>query len=1409
MSNYTPEQLARVKESGEEAADFNQPYGWSDAISSGPYGLIAAAIGQLPAVRKLQANARAGVARIPSDIVMLGASAPSLVKSGYEAATTDRTFGDSLGTNMFGDEAIAQAGIVGAGKLRERLKALPANQRTRENVDKIQEDIKDDPEVRAALEAGANPVLRGSKAVSNAINESQGLGPVDKETSTDTAIQTIAQSLIPMGGPSALGTKLVEGAASGATRSTLKAILATGEALIPGTVAPTAGRVALNAGVGVGVDQGIRYASGQPSIGTGDAFAAEQLAYSEPEAYEDDDIGALDTEDMMKGSAVLGAAVVGAAVATGKTRRILSQAVEDAVDDSLKNGDVNAPKVFEPQLTAPQRAKADAVSGTAPLSDIIRKANLPKDVEKEAVDDMERAAHSAQSSSVQAAFSGFKSDGRLQGLDIPTHSLDEIRTQFDGLKTEDLDLLSRGLTAKNVIDRRTASMTDLTEEVNKLRNDLAVHRRQGGYGTTAGREIANEMDRKIRVKSANLKKMQDDVDGTRGEVESLTNKQAFETAREFDANPQLKKIEGMFRKVYNDVMQAKVNLGQVDKAEAIKTMQRYPNYMAMLEDDMAGKSFGQKMWMTLKDKGAIKEQGVRTNSTPLNARDVDPNAPRVQTPQSPADALAAYVIDHIQFTTRNDAVRTFARTTENTAMDGRAVSVFKAVDGKSSIRVSDPNIKKFMAAANADKHVVTYVDQGQMHAIRVADPEVARGLMFNSPATLGIFNTSRKVWQQGTTGAFAPWFAIKGALYDSQAINVNRQTGRSFGMIDATLRKALPNSTAIDAILSRVSDPTQYLQQVTAIFNAVSSQAMKNIGQEIGQDLAKRSGFWSGLAKMTGGEEMIARLGTTMVKAHNDSLYGAFVRADMGRTRFMDDPFTTVRSDFSDMLKDFPMSGAVKDTRAALANAYLGTLEAVHNSGKFAFFAQNVSVLEAKYGKGKVPKKEMDKLAYETKTSSGDMAAVAGSPFFQKTYSSVPYSQITVSATAKFMKQLSTDWDHVLPRIFTGVGLPVATSIYIMGQNEETSDWYWNKLPTWERMSTIPVVKPEWWFDYLNGDDKPVKSTDVTLMPIAPELIPIVSPFIAGLRSLGVLGPTAEANSDFRKEAGAALATLTGIAMPPGVNWFSAMTGDKVDPAGVIASVVAGSDVQSDLFQENRAQGLNSEMNNADSPFTRRFTDGMVALFGQAAGLAISTYDVFQDTADNADETYLSAARNAFDYGTYEVERRIPAVPGTESIRSNMWTGGKRRTYVSTPEADKVRTVVKEYEKFAFQRSVENNDERAALMEQFGIEEIPKIKDKNAREMLETIHSTLAQGDFKKTNEVKADLNALIATLESSKDKMKPDEYHARKNDLTIRVQKASNIQFRLIEGLEAQLKKKYGGGLEQALQYITKNTGR
>lgn len=1302
-------------------------------------------------------NAAVSVPRQFTDLLTLG----GMIVPAIQAGASDEV---DLPEAMYGKEGLVELQDYISNQTNKELAKLPQSRRTDRNIDTIRNAIANSGEAEEIrLRVGPALVRYGTES-GNYVNSLAGLNPVREETIVDDASQIVASALLPTGGLTRALTKAAEKSVAA------KMAKIGADVLMPGTTRYTPAGVAANTALPLGGSQVLRAVTDQPSVITGDALGPE-FAVTAATPVDSDPESGMGGEQLAATVSGVGGLAVAAAVLAGKANKVATKAVLDSIDETVE------PPEFKPSLTKSQRLKSEAVDSSSPLRDTIENAYDPNSVEKQnVVDEITRHVTNTANVNLNTAHVNAMDLGVLPGLDRKTVPLRKIQRAMQEFSPEELEVFDKGMIAKTMLDEHSLKLKNAEDEL-----------RDAKMGLSGGR---NSM--------AEVKAIQSKTQGLRSEDASLNPSMSVKEGREFaaalDSSPKMAKIESALRQLSSDILDAKVMDGQMTKEKADRLRGAHPNYMMLQENQQAGMTEMAKWWDSIKHsaKGTEEKMWGKIRGPVLErSKDAD-----VVNPKGALDSYKQYLYDHIQYTKQNAATRLYTNSLKDTSAWGRSI---RPID---SMTLDEFRQKGLPKKAEGNKNVFAYTDEGKIHFMEAADPEVVRALQFNAPATAMVGNMMRKWSQQGTTGVLAPAFAPKAALFEDAIARTTRKPGRSYGVIDSTLRRMFPNSDALSKILDLGGGTpflpinTSQLQMIHAVFQQIGMRDIESAALRISGDLENQSGFFNLLAKIPGGKATLTKASEAMLRSFNDSTYGAFVREGIKQSNLLDDPLKQVREGYTAV----NFAAKARQPLAHMFKQYMNVLEAVHNSSKYAFFAQNYAAIRRKYG-GVAPQHEIDKLVGETRSLSGDMTRAVGNPYFSKVLSTVPYAQVAVNSTYHLASALKHDSGRVGTRLLMGTIAPKLAAVGLISSIPGVAEWYWDDIPTWQRMSTMPVLGPDWWMDFVTGNYRAATPNDIYLMPEAPETTMLSNSMVTFFRALGVFGPDQEAKSSFLKEFGEGLESVTSVATPPIVGLVA--SGLKIDIGRIITSPLTGKPITEEAYLENPHQGMNTTGINADSDMSRGWANAIGAVFGVAAQNMLNSADVGIQSLQDGDG-FVKALDKAFEYSTYQAERRLPEIPGTREAGAYFYTNGQRRQYASTQRRDRINEVMDKFEPINRQLS-DDNDRSGAnrRAEQAGLDPSQHISDPQVRSMAQTMHKMLSAGAMERLSDKRVDLNKDLVRIEANKENMNPRTYHMSHTGIMEKMNEVNKGQEEVIERLENHLLTRYGVDFDQAIDVI------
>lgn len=1358
-----------------------------------------------------QRNMASGILQIPSSVIGLA----DLVRAGGTAAVSaipDRVsvdpetekavktdylkrLGDDFAKNMFAEGGQASLQEITAAKIGEFKAQKP--DATPDEVNAFYEGWQDSDEYFDMMTTKLSPGFRLMQETNKWANGVAGVNlRPDEQTIVDDVWQTFGQSMI------GLPPSAIKGIRSAMTKVVTENVLNSvpgkvatkaAELVTPLTLPLTPGNVAANTGVGVAIDEATRALSGSPGIINGpDQDVADAMRLSaamDPPDGHGVDIGGQQDNTLLQAGISLGAFFAfpafrrAASDAAAKSALTAGEAIVDQVDR------------LKPQLS-PMTGKADA---GAALTKVANKFEADTDTLDYIDAEYSRGAHASSSEAEHRAL--------LYGIfeNLPNGSIPfvEIDRSIRQLTPDDRELFNQYTFAKLRMQDVQAQAKSVDEEI-----------RDSKYGLMAA-EARGDNRAKTRYTNA-LTKLYETKQGLETDTyEGRTSMQQWSAAdiRSFveagEASETLKPILDGIRRVSNDLTDYAHKGGIIDAEEAARRKTDAPFYVPRYPRARDEATGAKRAGLLLKDRifGKPKDDVDMY----AHQKDAPADAPRVNRPVTPEFALQEAIIDNVRHVTTNSARRSIIEALEN--LPGAQDTVVRAKQfdmgsGRTTEWLTPRQAKAFaerQLGKNADKYV-SYQKDGLTRYVEFSDPSIKTALQFAPSSAVPIANATRKIWQQATTGYFAPWFPFKNTLWNLPVAKSTNRGGRSLGLLDTYGRMLANESPVVNAAGDFISDPTALISMNLAVPYQLSLRAARAVGKQVASDLQHNSGVFNMMAKVPGGKEYIEAIGTWMTQAYDRSLL-ATMHKGLG-TNF------GMLADASRIKDDYKVRGQGSTLGAsfhAVIGGYRAAIEAVQQSVHTAFFVENAMREIKKNGGKPMSEKQLKSLLHETRQLTGDVSRQSNSPNIQKTASMIPYANTAMQSTrhiltsmvppevrfpftnvqlplgAKGINQLTGGKTNMTtnrsnkfwPQFTTGMVLPAFGAMSVLDTWSEAQDWWYNNTPEWERMSTIPFPTYDALLYRWQSGEWPEFSPDkFHKVPVPPEMMMILNPVMAGLRGLGLFGPVKDSVPG-NNWLGATVEQVTNLATPPILSAAAAMNGQRLDLSKV------GSGQMFQPINDDAFSGANADMMSPHSPIPHQLYDTIGALTGSAAQIALQTLSTGAVNYELT-ENVGAALDAALDTASYEVTRRFPNVPGLPGVSRN---------YAFTPESEYVYDTQQMLEPIiGNQRSIElDSKKRIPHMQAQGMIPPDKIKDPLLRAMVEEVNATInKKGPYKQATEQYTNLRADLTSLEDTRAIWPEKKYNEKYNEIVGQQQRLKSIQARILTGFEQQMAAKY-----------------
>lgn len=1331
-----------------------------------------------------------GLAALPGVIT-------SGVKAAYSAATSDEGFVDAFKRDML--DPNAQDNIRNAIDF-ERAKFKSTNpiatpEQELEHIHKYTESAEfEDLQKSQVRHAG----VRFAGATNDFLRNVVGDTRKDSERSwVDGALEAIGGAALGVG-PTTAG-KLAKGIATSKIGSALLAnpvsygALRTAEVLTPVTMPMTPANFALNASAGVVIDEAQRALLGQDTM-----FS--------------------DGDSKLAGTASVATAIGVGALALAAFR---GRAAKVSVEDLMPNA---TPAALD-AVNAGSRG-ATPIKGGPALSDytgsspvpalsggsIIKQAN---DIRKRSIGTLFDEAqvpramieelHGPEGArAFEDVFSNFTGAG---GRDTMRASKDntmhEFNNAFAGLSPEEQHVFNAALAAQNAEDRVAAVIADYN-------NRLAEHadlQRKGDPKYDAKKHL-EEQDA--------LQRLQADDPVTRRYMPELSRNDLASIADPLSSNPRLAAVRDIRRKMLDNLGNDLVKAGVVSQTDMQALRMKYRDYTPMYADPLDGAT---GLWRSVRAIAGQFDKETRekmAGNTPLFSsldKDINtnPNTPRVGTPIDPLLATQQYV------------QQMYERIYHNTARQRIIDALTKDKNGAPSKYMANNNIERFetqgrvefssaemRAAASGhgnpaiakvmkDDNFIRVDRNGMSSFYRFGDPQVTALLRFEPTLFTGWAWLAKKhadFYRWGTTGPGAPVYAPINALQDTTAGLALRPADRAFGLLDTLIRRIAGEQWG-KAIGGRFADPTAYAALPWHTIMAIGELTAARATRAVADSLAQNGPIMSGIANAIG-RKTFEKVVHNMLRAAEQSKTMTMLEHGVMHSSGMHDIYKAADA-FSQI------SSQVHPLIRSSYQFYKDIVNAIHAAPKREFFSQNYSLLESKYGVGKIPEKEMNSLISDTRNLAGNMTRRAGSKIMQQWEAAVPFMAPTRNGLLYLVRGMSDpkNAQYVWPRLMTMMAGVMGTFMLMSNWDDEAKKEFWINTPAWMRYRYLFIPTPELLLRRAKGENPAFSPDLIYKVPIGPDLAPIIAGASAFMRGIGMLpnnpiDTPQSAGSDFLKTmedaVGPYLSVPTIVAAP------LALAGVQVDMSsadsrGGSLLRLANANPFRKGPQSESASNL-GEMNSttmnvigvvlgSTGQYLARSLDAMV----YATKFDPAHLDPSGQAERRSTNNYFEGLKAATTTFVGNQQRRLPDVP-------LVWKGEEKQ-YTQTPAQNEVAASKQAMQSITGIRDAAKgpraNQQRGAAGEAGGIS-ARRLTDPYLLEVAQDI-SQWARSQTNDYGVLKKEYGTLASTRSSLEANytMPRSERMQKINALIDKMQENMDQQRMLIMFKEAEIKEKYG----------------
>jgi hypothetical protein len=1268
----------------------------------------------------------------------------------------------------------------------------------------------------------------------------------DQQTLVDDLEQLVGQSFIgiPKSVQSGIMTQMRKKLGNAVVDSALSRVaLKAAEVVSPVTLPFTPGNVALNIANGTALTEGISAVSNQPGLVNGGIaeFTPEQieevpeLTQITPDdaatlpvpGVEPQDGHGLNVNGQIEQTAAAGGIGLGAFFALPAFRKAATQRMSQNAIKAIDQAGLDGGRSLVEQATRldPMLSPvAGAVDSQAPIRRGANQFDLQPSVAQhvsklDMIDAMDAHMSTAQPSNIVDSVSNVINHGTLQNHP-DTVPVMTIRRAAEALTPPDRALLAKYGIAKQRQQDAAVRADTLTKTMRDTNLEYQAAAARGDVSS------ANRIMKKMQELQVKQQNLQADAPETRNIMESWTKPEVDEIIRVAEQNPNVMGVANMQRGSGHDMLNYQVKNGYITSNEATVQAMNRDFYFPMREraygrlssqfDEAGVEKSGQQKLIDNTKRSALlfRDRVIRKGKTDTDfyssdaVRNLDERAGgKVNLPKDPIVSLQEAWADTVKSVTANNARRTVVDTLRT--FKGAEGTMFEQWEhnGRKSFSTDEyfnPETGIRAAVEGSNVPMTRIIRDGRFEFYKWSDDSMAHALEFAPLSTIPILNSTRKAWQSATTGVFAPWFAVKSAIWDVGVARATMRQGRSLGVIDTYARRVFNESKLVNNIMDRVPDPTAAISVMGAIPYALSMRAARAIGHKVADDLALNNGLFNMVAKVPGGRRFIEDIGTGMQKAFDRSVYNVYSR-NLSSSMGLLQENTRILNDYN------ALGGRLHPLGEGVRNVWRGykaLVESVQGNTRVAFFYENYARLEAKHG-GTVPKGELDKLVRETKALTGDMSKTSGSNGVQLASSTIPYLNPTLQGTrhmlgsaltgpmAKAINKVSGGKANLVEdrptkfwtQFIGGTVLPAVGAYAVINQWPSAADYWYNKTPEWRQQTGIPIPTADVLGEYMETGEWPEFSPDkVTILELEPSMSMILNPIMAGLRATGLIqNPRAGADplksTPFDPLKGA-FENITSFATPPALKAAATMMGSNLDLSG------------GTIEPRNTLTfgGANADNKTFNSEMSQQVYDLIGALTSGAGQIVAQTFDVFDGSMDRKGDVFEAAGR-AFESFKSDVTQKFPDVAGLFNVST--------KEYAFTPESQFVYDSERQLEPIigsGRQMSVETDSkDRADSMVEQGLTPPSRISDPVLKQLSTMVYERIRKkGQYKSAGEAYTNLRADLNALEASRSRWPEAAYNAKRNEIVVKQQQQKAIQASALTDLQSEIQQSLGPVFEK-----------
>lgn len=1326
----------------------------------------------LPTDARLRRNFLAGVPAVAAGLPALTAIGRTLPMAAYETFTGDAGFWDNVAEEMFGEQGLEQLDKM-LTNARD-LYALKNPHATKEELSQfVREYAKSDDyinKMRSLMPAD----FQMMNSIQDFANRMAGMNlRAENMSAMDDVVQAISGAFVglpakAMGSIGSIITRTV--GAKIADNLAAKIAARTVEAVTPMTLPLTPGNIALNAGVAAGLQEGIRYSQDDETV-----IPYEKIA----------DVVLQNPVEAASGALAAGLSILTPSAAIKAASRQASKNASEGLDEFSRKLGTGAPLSEQNQTDfKPVLSETDGLIDDVSM---VQRVAQQFGADRDTQDALEYALLTGTYTRRVELMNNLYNYGEMD-FGNRTIALQDIERMFRSVKGGP-ENLNTYLFAVSRQQDTNLQMQNMVKQLHDATTNLALVERSGNEAQIrAAREALDKLRAQHRA-------MLTDDPSTRPSLSQLTRSDVDEIVRRGDAIPEYKAVRDAITKYGNDVLEWLVREGGLT-AEEFNTLRASRElYFPLRERALPKHSglarrallYGKKL--TNSAKVHLDDAGVGTLGSMIG-RNLDiRDTGKVDLPMDVMSSLKRMTADIVSEVaanrSRKEVVNIF---TSLPGAEGRIIRAHEFRSGNKSTKyVSKKQLHRAVQnnEVNPDDYFIV-ADGDKVSLWQFSDEALNNFMKFRPNFTIPILNASRKMYQQGMTGLARPTFSLVQMLRDTGLGSFTRPSHRSFGIMDTALHRAL-DGTALGALMKNVYDPTSFIAVPAQIPVQLYRRFQRAMSHKIYSDLAADNGIFSLMAQTPEGRAWITNIADKMAAAFDQSAYGLM-------TRYVSSSFGHM-NEIGKIFDDFDLSGkrSIGVVRSAL-NFWKALVESVQMSARVSYWSQNLGNLIHKYGSvGAIPKKEMDRLALDVRNFTGDMSRRSKSRVVQGITSAVPYSNTILQGTRHFLSAATPNVardvlnatagtnfvrrqdNNFWPLFIQGMLMPKLAGMAVLALWPEAEQWWYQNTPTWRQATHMLIPQPRAIIHKMTTGEWPKGDPSDYFMqlPVTPEFLSVTMMFEQGVRASGILGTSGVPIPGWGETIKHVVEELAGVPTPPVIGVSMALFGEGAP-----------------FDRGTRLGGVNSDKVNPHSNLDKWVYDVIGSIFGTAGRNWADALMVGEISLRDGEKVSESLSKI---FETWQANERqgLPAM--------NPLYDAQERKFAMTPEAEYVYKTQRQMKQVFDQLTLERDfSGDAASLRGMNDTNMPKmIKSPVLKAAAQLVYDTMnKKGEYKKAGEHYSYVRSYIAHLDRVK--LPPHQYHKRKNELTVGLQRIRSKQAQILRDVEEEIRTLVGSRFEQ-----------